>query len=122
MREGWHGPHHFLLIDDEQELRPPGAIGKAAATAPLWSLIERSREIGLHVIASRLPGNWAGISAMSPFLQKLTGSRTPTLFMDNDPQSVKVYGRTSARLLPPGRGLLVTADGVVDGVLVGTPE
>lgn len=121
-RSSWTGPHHFVLIDDEQELRPSGAIGKAAATAPLWPLIERSREIGLHVIATRLPGNWAGVSAMSPFLQKLTGSRAPTLFMDNDPQTVKVFGRTSAQQLPPGRGLLVTTDGAMEGVLVGTPD
>ena len=121
-RTSWEGPQHFVLIDDEQELRPNGVLGKPAATAPLWALIERSREIGLHVIASRLPGNWAGVSAMNPFLQKLTGSRAPTLFMDNDPATVKVFGRTSAQQLPPGRGLLVTTDGVIEGVLIGTPQ
>jgi len=120
-RPGWTGPHHFVLIDDEQELRSGGVVGKQAATAPLWNLIERGREIGLHVIAGRLPGNWAGVSAMSPFLQKLTGSRTPTLFMDNDPQAVKVFGRISAQQLAPGRGLLVNTDGVMEGVLVGDP-
>ena len=111
-----------MLIDDEQELRPNGVLGRQAATAPLWTLIERSREIGLHVVASRLPGNWAGVSAMSPFLQKLTGSRAPTLFMDCDPQTVKVFGRISAQQLPPGRGVLVTTDGAMEGVLVATPE
>jgi type VII secretion protein EccCa/type VII secretion protein EccCb len=121
-RSAWEGPHHFLLIDDEQELRPQGVIGKAAATAPLWGLIERSREIGLHVIVSRLPGNWAGVSVTNPFLQKMTSSRAPTLYMDNDPTTVKVFGRTSAQQLPPGRGLLVTTDGAIEGVLVGSPE
>lgn len=121
-RKTWEGPHHFVLIDDEHELRSNPAPGKAAATAPLWNLIERSREIGLHVIAARLPGNWAGVSAMSPFLQKLTGSRAPTLFLDNDPQAVKVFGRTSAQQLPPGRGLLVTTEGSIEGLLVGTPD
>jgi len=121
-RSSWEGPRHFLLIDDEQELRPPGVIGKAAATAPLWGLIERSREIGLHVIASRLPGNWAGVSVTNPFLQKMTSSRAPTLFMDNDPSTVKVFGRISAQQLPPGRGLFVTTDGAIEGVLVGTPR
>lgn len=57
----------------------------------------------------------------NPFLQKMTGSRAPTLFMDNDPAAVKVFGRTSAQQLPPGRGLLVTTDGVIEGVLVGDP-
>jgi hypothetical protein len=59
---------------------------------------------------------------MNPFLQKLTGSRAPTLFMDNDPATVKVFGRTSAQQLPPGRGLLVKTDGVIEGVLIGTPQ
>ncbi|MBW0017998.1 MAG: type VII secretion protein EccCa [Mycobacterium sp.] len=121
-RGTWEGPHHFVLIDDEQELRPHGVVGKGAATAPLWGLMERSREIGLHVIASRLPGNWAGVSVTNPFLQKMTGSRAPTLFMDNDPAAVKVFGRVSAQQLPPGRGLFVTSDGAIEGVLVGTPE
>lgn len=121
-RRAWQGPHQFVLIDDEQELRPSGVVGRPAATAPLWSLIERSREIGLHVIAARLPGNWAAVSVMNPFLQKLTGSRAPTLFMDNDPQTVKVFGRISAQQLAPGRGLLVSAEGNMEGVLIGTPS
>jgi type VII secretion protein EccCb len=121
IHRGWVGPHHFVLIDDEHELRAGGVVGKQATTAPLWNLIERGRETGLHVFATRLPGNWAGVSAMNPFIQKLTGSRAPTLFMDNDPQAVKVFGRTSAAQLPPGRGLLVTNDGVIEGILVGTP-
>jgi type VII secretion protein EccCa/type VII secretion protein EccCb len=118
----WEGARHFVLIDDEHELRPHNQTLKPAATAPLWGLIERSREVGLHVIVSRLPGNWASQAVMNPLLQKLTGSRSPTLFMDNDPAAVKVHGRISAQQLPPGRGLLVTTDGQIEGVLVGTPE
>jgi hypothetical protein len=55
-------------------------------------------------------------------LQKLTGSRSPTLFMDNDPATVKLYGRIASQQLPPGRGILVTTDGEMEGVLVGAPE
>ena len=39
----------------------------------------------------------------------------------NDPQTVKVFGRASAAQLPPGRGLLVTTEGAVEGLLVGAP-
>jgi type VII secretion protein EccCb len=120
--KSWEGPRHFLLIDDEHELRPHNQAVRPAATAPLWGLVERSREIGLHVISSRLPGNWAAQVVMNPFVQKLTGSRSPTLFMDNDPTSVKVFGRTSAQQLAPGRGLLVTTEGDIEGILVGSPE
>jgi hypothetical protein len=52
----------------------------------------------------------------------MTSSRAPTLFMDNDPAGVKVFGRIGAQQLPPGRGLMVTTDGVIEGVLVGAPE
>ena len=121
IRPAWTGPHHFVLIDDEHELRANGVLGRPAATAVLWDLIERGRETGLHIFATRLPGNWAGVAAMNPFIQKLTGSRAPTLFMDNDPQAVKVFGRTSAAQLPPGRGLLVANNGAMEGVLVGAP-
>ncbi|HZU46864.1 MAG TPA: type VII secretion protein EccCa [Mycobacterium sp.] len=121
-RKPWEGAHHFVLIDDEQELRPHNQVMKPAATAPLWPFIERSREVGLHVIAARLPGNWASQVVMNPFLQKLTGSRSPTLYMDNDPGNVKVYGRVNAQQLPPGRGLLVTTDGEIEGVLIGSPD
>jgi type VII secretion protein EccCa/type VII secretion protein EccCb len=120
--KSWEGPQHFVLLDDEHELRPHNQVLKPAATAPLWGLIERSREIGLHVIVARLPGNWASQVVMNPLLQRLTGSRSPTLFMDNDPANVKVHGRVAAQQLPAGRGLLVTTDGEIEGVLVGTPE
>jgi type VII secretion protein EccCa/type VII secretion protein EccCb len=120
--KSWEGAHHFVLIDDEHELRGHNQVLKPAATAPLWGLVERSREVGLHVVASRLPGNWASQVVMNPLLQKLTGSRAPTLFMDNDPANVKVHGRVAAQQLPAGRGLLVTTDGEIEGVLVGAPE
>ena len=120
--KSWEGPHQFILIDDEHELRPHNQVMKPAATAPLWPLIERSRQIGLHVIAARLPGNWAGQVVMNPFLQKMTGARSPILFMDNDPANVKVFARIAAQQLPPGRGLLVTTEGDIEGVLVGTPD
>jgi len=120
--ESWEGPRQFVLIDDEHELRPHNQVMKPAATAPLWPLIERSRQVGLHVMAARLPGNWAGQVVMNPFLQKMTASRSPILFMDNDPANVKVFARVSAQQLPPGRGMLVSTEGDIEGVLVGTPD
>jgi hypothetical protein len=35
---------------------------------------------------------------------------------------VKVFARINAQQLPPGRGLLVTTEGDIEGVLVGAPE
>lgn len=41
--------------------------------------------------------------------------------MDNDPQN-RINRNVRAQALPPGRGLLVSADGDVEGVLVGLPS
>jgi hypothetical protein len=41
--------------------------------------------------------------------------------MDNDPQN-RINRSVRAQALPPGRGLLVSADGDVEGVLVGLPS
>jgi hypothetical protein len=41
--------------------------------------------------------------------------------MDNDPQN-KINRFVRAQALPPGRGLLVTDDSDVEGILVGLPS
>ncbi|HTX94857.1 MAG TPA: hypothetical protein VME67_08395 [Mycobacterium sp.] len=41
--------------------------------------------------------------------------------MDNDPQN-RINRTVRAQALPPGRGLLVSADGDVEGILVGLPS
>lgn len=41
--------------------------------------------------------------------------------MDNDPQN-RINRNVRAQNLPPGRGLLVSVDGDVEGVLVGLPS
>ena len=41
--------------------------------------------------------------------------------MDNDPQN-RINRSVRAQALPPGRGLMVSSDGDVEGVLVGMPS
>lgn len=41
--------------------------------------------------------------------------------MDNDPQN-RINRAVRAQALPPGRGLMVSADGDVEGVLIGLPS
>jgi hypothetical protein len=41
--------------------------------------------------------------------------------MNNDPQN-RINRNVRAQTLPPGRGLLVSVDGDVEGVLVGLPS
>lgn len=122
-RKPWEGPRHFVLIDDVDELRPASmSMGKQVPPvgAALWKLMERAREIGLHVFTTRNSAKF-GHLPMDPWVQFQRSAKVPFLYMDNNPQET-VVARIKAQSLPPGRGLLVTSDDAVEGVLVGVPS
>ncbi len=116
----WEGPRHFVLIDDVQDLRPDQSYPpKPPVGAALWKLIERARQIGLHVFTTRNSSNWATLQ-MDPWMRFQNSAKVAQLYMDNDPQN-RISRVVRAQALPPGRGLLLRADGDVEGVLVGMP-
>jgi len=117
----WEGPRHFVLIDDVQDLRPDQSYPpKPPVGAALWKLIERARQIGLHVFTTRNSSNWATLQ-MDPWMRFQNSAKVAQLYMDNDPQN-RINRVVRAQALPPGRGLLLSADGDVEGVLVGMPS
>lgn len=117
----WQGPRHFVLIDDVQDLRPDQSYPpKPPVGAALWKLIERARQIGLHVFTARNSSNWATLQ-MDPWMRFQNSAKVAQLYMDNDPQN-RINRVVRAQALPPGRGLLLGADGGVEGVLVGMPS
>lgn len=116
----WEGPRHFVLIDDVQDLRPAQSYPqKPPVGAALWKLMERARQVGLHVFSTR-SANWATMP-MDPWVKSQTSAKVAQLYMDNDPQN-RINRSVRAQTLPPGRGLLVGADGDVEGILVGYPS
>ncbi len=116
----WEGCRHFVLIDDVQDLRPDqGYPPKPPVGAALWKLMERARQIGLHVCTTRNSANWATLT-MDPWMRFQAAAKVAQLFMDNDPEN-KINRFVRAQALPPGRGLLVGVDGDVEGILVGSP-
>ena len=118
--KGWEGARHFVLIDDVQDLRPEQTYPvKPPVGAALWKLMERARQIGLHVFTTRNSGNFAALE-MDRWVKFQRSAKVPTLYMDNDPQN-KVNQWVRVQALPPGRGLLVTNDTEVEGILVGAP-
>ncbi|MEI7715909.1 MAG: type VII secretion protein EccCb, partial [Mycobacterium sp.] len=118
--EPWEGCRHFVLIDDVQDLRPDqGYPPKPPVGAALWKLMERARQIGLHVFTTRNSANWATLT-MDPWMRFQTSAKVAQLYMDNDPEN-KISRVVRAQALPPGRGLLVGVDGDVEGILVGSP-
>jgi DNA segregation ATPase FtsK/SpoIIIE-like protein len=88
--------------------------------AALWKLMERARQIGLHVFTTRNSTNWATLQ-MDPWWRFQTSAKVAQLYMDNDPQN-KINRLVRAQALPPGRGLLVRDDTDVEGILVGLPS
>jgi len=88
--------------------------------AALWKLMERARQIGLHVFTTRNSTNWATLQ-MDPWWRFQTSAKVAQMYMDNDPQN-KINRLVRAQALPPGRGLLVTDDSDVEGILVGLPS
>ncbi len=93
---------------------------KPPVGAALWKLIERARQIGLHVFTARNSSNWATLQ-MDPWRRFQNSAKVAQLYMDNDPQN-RINRFVRAQALPPGRGLLISADGDVEGILVGLPS
>jgi DNA segregation ATPase FtsK/SpoIIIE-like protein len=117
----WEGPRHFVLIDDVQDLRPDQSYPpKPPVGAALWKLMERARQIGLHVFTTRNSANFATLQ-MDPWMRFQNSAKVTQLYMDNDPQN-RINRTVRAQTLPPGRGLLLGADGDVEGILVGLPS
>lgn len=131
----WSGPRHLVIINDEHQIGQADpqvlqeVLGEGNAmmlydfkqTQPLHSLLVRAGQIGLHVVASRIAGNWDGALLGGGFVTKMMDSRAPILFMDNDGDAVKLKERVRAESQPPGRGYLVYEE-TMEKVLVGYPS
>lgn len=86
----WEGPRHFVLIDDVQDLRPAQSYPqKPPVGAALWKLMERARQVGLHVFSTRNSANWATMP-MDPWVKSQTSAKVAQLYMDNDPQTESI--------------------------------
>jgi hypothetical protein len=83
-------------------------------------LMERACQIGLHVFTTRNSANFATLQ-MDPWMRFQTSAKVAQIYMDNDPQN-KINRTIRAQALPPGRGLLLSADDTVEGILVGLPS
>jgi type VII secretion protein EccCb len=104
-RTWWSGPEIFLIIDDIQQF-PPGFDSPFQKAAP-W--VNRSADVGLHVIATRTFGGWSSAGS-DPLLRALHQANAPLLVMDADPDEGFIRGKMKGGPLPRGRGLLMAED------------
>ena len=97
------GERVFVIVDDINLMTPAG-VGAQSVLSPLSAVMERGRQIGLHVIATSILGqSWFGLAG-SKFVQAMHTGGTGLLVMDG--QGEKVGDGFKAAPRAPGRGEL----------------
>jgi DNA segregation ATPase FtsK/SpoIIIE, S-DNA-T family len=119
-RDWWSGPRLFLVVDD-YDLLSSGHGDHPFQ--PLLELLPGGADIGLHVVVARgAAGN--SRTSMDPLMRRLQEANAPDLVLSCPPQEVPLHSGVRPRLLPPGRGMLVTRRGacVLQTAFLGDPE
>jgi S-DNA-T family DNA segregation ATPase FtsK/SpoIIIE len=106
-RDWWHGPELFFIVDDYDLV----ATGSGSPLTPLLDLLPLARDIGMHVILTRAMGG-AGRAMFEPVIQRLRETGSPALIMSGSKDEGGLFGNVRPEPLPPGRGRLVTRQGV----------
>jgi S-DNA-T family DNA segregation ATPase FtsK/SpoIIIE len=105
LRDWWHGPRLFVLIDDYDLFG--GMPGAPSPMAPLVPLLAQGLHIGLHLVVAR-SASGAGRAMMDPVLRRLWELGNPALLFSYPREEGKFLGEAKPRTLPPGRAQLVT--------------
>jgi S-DNA-T family DNA segregation ATPase FtsK/SpoIIIE len=106
-RDWWHGPELFFVVDDYDLV----ATGTGSPLTPLLDLLPLARDIGMHLILTRTIGG-AGRAMFEPVIQRLRETGSPALIMSGSKDEGPLFGNVRPEPLPPGRGRLITRQGV----------
>jgi S-DNA-T family DNA segregation ATPase FtsK/SpoIIIE len=99
-RSWWSGPEIVVLVDDLELLGDGGS-----PLAPLLPYLPQSRDLGLHVVATRHSGG-IGRALFEPFLQRLRELGATGLVLRGDRQEGQLWPGVYPSSLPTGRGHL----------------
>ncbi|SHE58454.1 FtsK/SpoIIIE domain-containing protein [Streptoalloteichus hindustanus] len=102
----WAGPELFVVIDDYDLVATPSN----QPLAPLLDLLPLAGEIGLRVVLALRPGQ-GRLLAHDPVARALRDLSAPGLALGVSLDAGALFGALSASALPPGQGLLVSAQG-----------
>ncbi|WP_031517961.1 type VII secretion protein EccC [Streptomyces sp. NRRL F-5123] len=102
-RSWWQGPELYVVVDDFDLV----SSGRQSPLAPLVDYLPQARELGFHMVVARRVGGTARRQISEPVLGRLQELGTDGLVLSGDPREGAVLGDQRARLLPPGRGILV---------------
>ncbi|MFJ3762807.1 type VII secretion protein EccCa [Streptomyces sp. NPDC090080] len=100
----WSGPRLFILIDDYDLLGP---AGMNSPFEPLMEHLPLGYEVGLHIVLTRSAGG-AMRGVNDPLIRRLLEMNAPGFLMSCPPSEGIVFGNVKPRILPPGRGMMIT--------------
>ena len=103
----WSGAEVFVVVDDYDLV----ATQQGSPVHPLQPLLAQARDTGLHLVVARRSGG-AARALHEPVLQTLRDLAVPGLLLSGSPDEGPLIGNLAPRPTPPGRGRLVSRDGV----------
>ena len=106
-RNWWKGSEAWVLVDDYDLISTGGLSG--SPLAPLIPLLSQAQDIGFHLVITRRMGG-ASRAAYESVLQALSELSATGIMMSGNPSEGMVIGRERPRMLPKGRGLVVSRD------------
>jgi len=106
-RNWWKGAEAWVLVDDYDLISTGGLSG--SPLAPLQPLLSQAQDIGFHLVITRRMGG-ASRASYEQILQSLSELSATGIMMSGNPSEGMVIGRERPRILPKGRGLVVSRD------------
>ncbi|GGN85989.1 type VII secretion protein EccCa [Nocardia rhizosphaerihabitans] len=106
-RSWWSGPEIYVVVDDYDMV----ATGSINPFAPLLEYLPQARDIGLHLVVTRRMG---GVSRAlyDPILGAMKNLSVQALIMSGSRDEGKLIGEVRPSKMPPGRGTLVSRQGI----------
>lgn len=102
-RSWWSGPEIYIIVDDYDMV----AVSGQNPLAPLAEYLPQARDIGMHVIITRMMG---GVSRalFDGVLGAMKNMSVDALIMSGPRDEGKIIGDVRPSKMPPGRGILVS--------------
>ena len=101
------GPRFFIVIDDLHLFNTPGSSMGSRLMPALEPVIERGRQIGVHVLASINGTGWAATNATNKMVTALDRAGAGVLVLDGTRTDGVIVDGVRAAPRAPGRGELV---------------
>ncbi|MFA5712127.1 type VII secretion protein EccCb [Mycolicibacterium sp.] len=101
------GPRFFLAIDDLQTFNAPGSNTMSRFMPALEPLIERGRQIGVHLLVTANITGWSGAGAFNKVVQAMDRAGYGVLILDGDRGDGGIIDNIRPAPRAPGRGELV---------------